>query len=95
MKSNNEFYEAAHLDATRQKIYSSRRTNQIYADVLIASCSYENWWYKDFVGMSCFVRLGFRNYIGGEFLYNVDVVHLTNTRILIGRSISPEDIIIL
>ena len=95
--SNTEaFYEAAHLDPTRQRVYSSRRTGEYkFADVMIAGCQRNDWWYKDFIGVECFVTLHFSRYAAGLFLSDVTVVNLTNTKILTGRSIDPKDIMIL
>lgn len=92
----NVFYEDAHLDHVRQRIYSTkRRGGEKYATVLIASCQNKTWWYKDYIGVTCFVKLIFSRYIGGEILSDTYVVNLTNSKILIGRSIDPKDIIIL
>lgn len=61
-----KFYEEAHLDETRQKIYSVRRTKQMYANIMISDCQNESWWYKDFIGVECFVILHFKTYNFGD-----------------------------
>lgn len=92
---NNLFIDA-HLDATRQRIYSTKRgIGKKFAEAIIVSCERNNWWYVNYIGMEIFVELHFTKYIGGFILRDVTVIHLTNTKILKGRSISPNDIIIL
>ena len=90
------FYEAAYLDNTRMKFYSTKRTGgEIYADVMIADCQYDNWWYKDFIGETCFCLLILKDWGYGNFLYEAVVVNLTSTKILTGRSLDPKDVFIL
>lgn len=92
----NSFFIDAHLDATRQRIYSEkRRSENKFASAMIVSCQRPDWWYKNYIGMEVFVRLRFTKYLGGFFLSDTNVVHLTNTKILIGNSIDLKDIIIL
>lgn len=92
----NNFFIDAHLDATRKRIYSSKRqAGNKFASAMIVSCEQDNWWYKNYIGIEIFVELRFTKYMGGFWLSDTNVVLLTNTKILIGRSISPNDIIIL
>lgn len=92
----NNFFIDAHLDATRQRIHSiKRQSGHKFASAIIVSCDHKDWRYKDYIGIEIFIELRFRKYIGGTFLSDTNVVLLTNTKILIGRSIDPKDIIIL
>jgi hypothetical protein len=93
---NLAFYEEAHLDDKRMDLYSERRKPpQRFAMVLITSCEHKDWWYSSFIGTECFVLLRFQNYGYGEFVREAVCVRLTNTRYVIGRSISAKDFIII
>jgi len=94
MSSINEFYAKAHLDDTNFRINSTKRTEQIYAEIFIASCKCADWWYKDFIGQTCLVKLNYRTFSFGKRLTCCDAVRLNKHRIVVGRSFDIDDIII-
>lgn len=98
MTNDVAFYEAAELTENRQKHYSDKRRNESeYANILIFKCDHKAFWYYYFVGFQCFDELHFVRYpwTSIRYLNSVTVIRLTGTRVLRGRQISPEDIIIL
>ena len=74
-----------------------RKPEQVYATIEVVSCQHDLWWYKDLIGMEFFCRLVFyfdRNR-SIKYLKDAEVIALTNTKQITGRSFSPDDIIIL
>ena len=88
----NEFAEAAYLNKQHDPWVRRREPGKIYANVLIASCQHKDWWYRDFVGVECFVELRFFQW--GQ-IREATAVRLTNTKVIHGRDIDVKDFIII
>lgn len=86
------FDQQAHIDDIRMKYNSSQRKgSKVYANVVIKSCQYENWWYNSFIGVECFCELRFANYADKIVIKEAVVVRLTNSKQLLGRTIDAKD----
>lgn len=95
MALQDKFYEAAHLDSTRMKIYAAKRQPGLrFANITIVDCQNKSWWYYNFIGIECFAELRFLNYEYGSFLSEATVIRLENSKILTGRSLDAKDFII-
>lgn len=85
------FAEAACLNKKHDP-WVKRREPAEYANILIASSEYDNWWYAAFIGVECLGLLRFE--YGTKKLKDIIVCRLVGTKIHTGRSISPNDAII-
>lgn len=71
-----------------------RRGPAIYANVLICD-SGKGFWYDSLDGLEALCKLRISVWNGKKYLRDLEIVRLSNTKIEIGRSISPKDIILL
>ena len=74
-----------------------RRKPAIYAEIFIASCEHTNWWYHDYIGITCLAKLKFNKYHWSDlpYLVHAEPIRLTNTKEFSGRDIAVGDFIIL
>jgi len=66
-----------------------------FANIVIHNCQSQTWWYKDFVGIECFVELQFSRYTFGTYLRQAVVIYLNNTKVLRGNTIDAKDFTII
>lgn len=84
-----KFAEAAYLNNTN---WISKRYPAEYANVLISDAM-PGFWYEPFIGVECFVILDF--IYKTRYLRDVHIVRVIGSKIHRGRSIRPQDIIML
>lgn len=85
------FAEDAYLNKTHDP-YFRKRLPGAYAEVIISDCQSSSWWYAKYIGVECLVQLHFL--YKTNFIKDVEVVRLINSKVHHGRSIDPRDIII-
>lgn len=86
----NQFCEEAFLNK-KHSPYMKRRAPGEYGYFLIVKCRSDWWWYKNFVGLEFFGRIEKETYREHE----VFAVRLTQTKMIVGRSIPINDLILL
>ncbi len=74
---------------------TNKRKGESYCTIEIVSCQYENWWYKNLIGMQFFCKIRFDNQNGKKYIKEYVGVKLTNTKEIIFRSFDPKDVIMI
>lgn len=89
----NRFCEAADLNKQHSPYLIRRESGKEYGWFLIIKCRYEEWWYRDFIGIEFMgeIEKNYTTYRETE----VRPVRLTNTKVHRGRQIPINDLILL
>lgn len=93
----NAFCEKAMLDKKHHPWAEKRKKNEFYANVLITKCPYDDWWFKDFVGLEVFARIIMFNNrnTGNKYLYRVEPCLFSGSLIHKGRDLPIDCISII
>ncbi len=87
------FDEAAYLNKKHDPYFRRRTKEGNYANVLIVSCQYPDWWYAPFIGLEIFVELViFKN---SQEVYSARAVRLAGVMVHHGRDFDLKDIMLL
>ena len=71
-----------------------RRENSVFCEVEVIECE-NNFWYKDLIGFQFFCEIHFDSFRDRKYVKDFTGVKLTRTKMIIFRSFSPNDVVII
>ena len=76
-------------------LITKRENGKQYCMVKVINCESPDWWYANLTDLEFFCEIVWEDYGYGKFIKDFRGVILTNTKAIVLRGFSPEDVIII